>query len=332
MIFSRFKNLVLASLLVLVPQLASAQSIGVLAFVKGDVKIDNASAKDGDSVKRNSSIVVAKGSCSLLIGEDTIVHLDSNSTLNVNKYMSGEGSENIDLDLEFGRVKALIGKKRAREKRFKIKTRSSVMGVRGTQIYIDSPKDLSSPATFLTAEGTATLDLGGFKDAPEKTEKHELSQNQTVDEGKKPEKIETRHVEKITNRVAPPVEPIKDIEDIKPKHRPKPTDTKPKPTTRPKPDDEKDDETPDDEKTDEERREEKKEEWETRQDDTTDYDFDQDSEHFDDLDKIDDVFDDTNILDPDKFTNFDDPVEDFDPTIDTPPEVSGVPVDVEFQL
>jgi hypothetical protein len=94
----------------------------------------------------------------LLIGETTVVHIGNNAQIQVQKYLKERGeNEDIELSLKVGDVKALIGSTPNREKNFRVRSRSHIMGVRGTEIFISAPPSLDTPVTFLTLEGRAEI-------------------------------------------------------------------------------------------------------------------------------------------------------------------------------
>ncbi len=153
---SKFCSLVLAFTVATSAQ--GAVGIGVLSGVQGDVMVDNQKAKNGTALLATSVVRTTKGKCTLLIGEETVVHLDKETTISVENYAKeSPQKEALNLDLKFGRLRALVANHKGAEKKFNIKTRTAVMGIRGTQVYVDVPKDPAIQPTFMTLEGVAVV-------------------------------------------------------------------------------------------------------------------------------------------------------------------------------
>lgn len=137
---------------------ADEAQVGVLAFVKGSVFIDGKRAQNGAELNSSSTITTSDGSCTLLIGETTVVHMSQNAQIEMKKYLKGAANkEDIEISLKVGEVKALIGSRPNREKNFRVRSRSHIMGVRGTEIFVSVPVELDAPVTFLTLEGSAEI-------------------------------------------------------------------------------------------------------------------------------------------------------------------------------
>ena len=138
---------------------AGGAAVGHLTRVLGDVLVNSAPTKNGAPVAMGDTIETQGGKASLLLGKATVIHLDSNSKLTVTQFVVDTGSvETTTLDLPFGKTRALVRSKGIR-KDFKIRSRTAVMGVRGTHVYIDSPKDTSLPQKFVTFDGVADVSV-----------------------------------------------------------------------------------------------------------------------------------------------------------------------------
>ena len=133
--------------------------VGRLTMIQGTVSVDTKPVTQNASVREGSVIEVKKGKATLLLGKGNVFHLDSDSKMVVNQYgiKSAESGEEGELDLKFGRTRALILNQGNEKKDLKIKARAATMGVRGTEIYIDAPKDTNKPAQFFTLEGKAEV-------------------------------------------------------------------------------------------------------------------------------------------------------------------------------
>ncbi len=133
--------------------------IGNLAAVQGVVLLDGVPGKNGMPLTDKSNIKTKAGTCTLLFGTDVIVHLDKNSNFSVEGYKAQAGKTEMGMKLRFGRLRALAANRKDTDKDIKIKTRTAVMGIRGTHIYIDSPRNPKMPENFLTIEGVAEVQL-----------------------------------------------------------------------------------------------------------------------------------------------------------------------------
>lgn len=220
---------------------AVAPGIGVLSGVLGDVKLDNLQAKNGMPLKATSIVKTRNGKCTLLIGEETVVHLDKNSQISVAEYLKDNPQkEKLSLDLKYGRLRALVANKKNKEKNFNIKTRTAVMGIRGTHVYVESPIG-QGPPTFLTIEGTAeiripattnTTDPGSAEKktdaqkadtpsnppsvAPEKVIKLEANQMLRGTEGAgQPVSVQASTAIALAANIAPPPKPPSDLREFK---------------------------------------------------------------------------------------------------------------------
>jgi hypothetical protein len=140
-----------------------AGRVGQLGMIEGSVTVDTAPAKNGQVVHEGSVIEVDEGGrATLLLGKGSVFHLGGGTKFVVNRYgiTRQSGEEIADLDLKFGKTRALIlnqGGRRA----IQIRSRSATMGVRGTEILIDAPRTEKDAVKFVTLEGLAELKMEG---------------------------------------------------------------------------------------------------------------------------------------------------------------------------
>ncbi len=133
--------------------------IGQVGLIEGMVLIDSKQVKKGAKVREGSIIEVKKdGRATLILGSGTVFNLSSDSRMVVKEYGMATGSdqEKAGLELSYGRTRGLILNKGVRRD-IKIRARSATMGVRGTEIFIDVPKDEARPVQFFTLEGKADV-------------------------------------------------------------------------------------------------------------------------------------------------------------------------------
>ena len=135
--------------------------IGQLGLVEGEVTIDDHPAKKHSTLREGTTVEVKEGKATLLLGSGTVFHLAANSKMVLTQFGLNQDSkkEGGELDLRFGRTRALIQNKGNESKDVRIRARGATMGVRGTEIFIDVPKDSNRPAQFFTLEGKAKIDV-----------------------------------------------------------------------------------------------------------------------------------------------------------------------------
>lgn len=144
---------------------AIGKIVGQLGMVTGDVTLDSKAVSTNAPVREGSIVEVKKGKATLLLGTGSVFHLAANSKMIVKQFgmRTDSNKEGGDLELEFGRTRGLILNKGSETKDVKIITRTAVMGVRGTEIFVDAPTDLSKPVQFFTLEGSAVVNAPKIK-------------------------------------------------------------------------------------------------------------------------------------------------------------------------
>lgn len=149
--------------------------IGQLGMAEGEVFVDNRAVKKNSPLREGSTVEVKQGKATLLLGSGSVFHLAANSKMTVKQFgmRADSNKEGGDVALTFGRTRALILNKGNETKDVRIITRTATMGVRGTEIFIDAPKDISKPVQFFTLEGLAHVDIP-------KTPRVEVKQNTGV--------------------------------------------------------------------------------------------------------------------------------------------------------
>jgi hypothetical protein len=133
--------------------------VGQVGLIDGRVLIDSKPVKKGAQVKAGSIIEVSKdGRATLILGKGSVFNLSGESRMIVNEYglTPGSGEEKAGLELSYGRTRGLILNRGARRD-IRIRARAATMGVRGTEIFIEVPKDGEKPIQFFTLEGKADV-------------------------------------------------------------------------------------------------------------------------------------------------------------------------------
>jgi hypothetical protein len=154
-------NLVLSMMLVFSCShaFAAGKLVGQLGLVDGEVFLDAKPVQKNAKVFEGSVIEVKQGHATLLLGKGSVFNLGADSKIVVDQYLAKSDTqiEGADIDLKFGRTRALILNEGKEKKDIKIKVRAATMGVRGTEIFIDAPKEASKPIQFFTLEGRAEV-------------------------------------------------------------------------------------------------------------------------------------------------------------------------------
>jgi hypothetical protein len=144
---------------VMAEESGEAKVIGQVGLIEGKVLIDAKPVKKGAKVREGSVIEVMKDArATLILGTGTVFNLSSESRMVVKEYGLAPGSdvEKAGLELSYGRTRGLI-LNRGTRRDIRIRTRSATMGVRGTEVFIDVPKDEARPIQFFTLEGRADV-------------------------------------------------------------------------------------------------------------------------------------------------------------------------------
>lgn len=149
--------------LLIIPQAMSAEIAGEIVsvdgtvFVRPDAKIASSSlnpAQPGDPVHEGDVINSASdGKVKILMKDHTIVDLGPSALLKVDEFKRNQGANReVTMNMSYGSVRAAVAQKLAGKGRFKLRTPSAVMGVRGTEFIVNSPQ----PADLKTANTTPT--------------------------------------------------------------------------------------------------------------------------------------------------------------------------------
>lgn len=159
-------NLFLLSLVFLVfsPTISADEQAGEVVSVSNRVLVRNASQpeggvrvlKVGNSVFRGDVInTSSNSSLKLLMKDQSIVDLGASTLFKVDEFKLNQVSDrDVKLSMMYGKVRASINKKVGKNGKFKIRTRSATMGVRGTELVILS--DLSDSGTEAKSSNPAT--------------------------------------------------------------------------------------------------------------------------------------------------------------------------------
>ncbi|OFZ17723.1 MAG: hypothetical protein A2X94_15160 [Bdellovibrionales bacterium GWB1_55_8] len=136
-----------------------AEPVGRMAFIRGEVTLDGKPVVEGSPVSVGDVIQTQLGKCTILLGQEHVVHLDAESNIKITQRLVENGRDETLLDLKYGRTRALVRSEPNKKRSFGIRARGAVMGVRGTHVYVDNPADPDLPQRFMTVEGLAHVTL-----------------------------------------------------------------------------------------------------------------------------------------------------------------------------
>jgi len=137
------------------PALAPTPLNAILTKIAGAVKVNGKLVTRPVLLKENQVVETEEGgSASIFFGRDGIVHLAGDAKVTINLLSLEKRANGIDLD--HGKARVLV-RSGGPSRSFTVRTRTATMGVRGTHILIDVPKDLSLPPRFVTFEGKAEV-------------------------------------------------------------------------------------------------------------------------------------------------------------------------------
>lgn len=113
---------------------------GTMMVVKGDVKVTSAKsgktdpAKVGTKVYSGDTIASAADSrAKIVMSDKNVINISPDSKITIEKYENSEKGRNVELKVDYGKVRASVEQKYDGEKnKFNIRTPTAVAGVRGT--------------------------------------------------------------------------------------------------------------------------------------------------------------------------------------------------------
>jgi hypothetical protein len=120
--------------------------IGTFKQVQGDTQLGKAAAqtaaKPGDGLRAGERIVTGKdGAASVMLKDGTVLTLGPNSTADLSQFQFDATTQegNLVLDLLQGSVRVVTGLlAKVNPERFKVKTPTAVVGVRGTDFIVEA--------------------------------------------------------------------------------------------------------------------------------------------------------------------------------------------------
>ena len=172
MMISRILLMVLGfSLLLCTPVYAASHVVGKVLYTTGDAWIERNGEKqdieNGFQLLGSDIIETGeRGRVKLQMVDGSKVYIGSKSRLGLSKYtMRGKNLFQASLNMLWGKARFFVNKLVARDASFRIRTSTAVLGVRGTSIFVQVPKDGSSVSyTLITGYADVyPLDKDGNK-------------------------------------------------------------------------------------------------------------------------------------------------------------------------
>jgi hypothetical protein len=147
---------------------AQAAMSGVFMVVKGEVKViaksgPSQAAKVGTKVSEGDTIESGPESRAKIVMQDkNVFNISPDSRLVIEKYQNDQSGKNVELKVDFGKVRASVEQKYDGDKfQFNIKTPTAVAGVRGTD-FITSYNPTTRVSEILTFSGMVAVGrIGG---------------------------------------------------------------------------------------------------------------------------------------------------------------------------
>jgi hypothetical protein len=204
--------------------------VGMVTSVRGVVRVDGKAVQENAVLKAGSVVDTGEGKCTLLLGKETVIHLDRGTRFLVKEYLARKGNQDpkAAFDLKYGRVRALIKSSGKEKKDFQFRTRAAVMGVRGTHVVLDVPRTGSAPESFVTLEGVAEVSFvnAAAKPGEEKPSAPiQVKENQSLRVSASPaeagappqtaQNVNAAEVKEIAARVAPPTADVNTTREVR---------------------------------------------------------------------------------------------------------------------
>ncbi len=133
--------------------------------IHGRVQVDGQPVTAAVALREGARIVTGRDSgCVVLVGNSSAVQIGPESSFVMTR--AGNGQLAVTVDLVSGKARALVRTPPATETavprttKFYLRSRSAVMGVRGTEVYAEATGAPSQPAFFATLSGEAELRVG----------------------------------------------------------------------------------------------------------------------------------------------------------------------------
>jgi hypothetical protein len=151
------------------PLLAGAAPSGKVVVVTGQAFVKERRLKVNDDVFAGDVISTREASSvKLFMVDKSILDIGASTTFKVQAYaVSSSGERDVDTELESGTVRASVYSKIRKTNKFYIRTKSSVLAVRGTELVVNSVRfgeeRVRDEVTLIHGQVTATPAAGGSR-------------------------------------------------------------------------------------------------------------------------------------------------------------------------
>lgn len=143
-------------------------SHGVMMVVKGDIKVTRAkdakveTAKVGLKVLPGDSITAGPDSrAKIVMSDKNVLNISPDTKIVIEKYSNNGADKNVELKVEYGKIRASVEQKYDGEKsKFNVKTPSAVAGVRGTD-FLTGYNAGTKQSQVITFSGTVAMGQPG---------------------------------------------------------------------------------------------------------------------------------------------------------------------------
>jgi hypothetical protein len=167
---------------------------GIMMVVKGDVKVISGQSKQPEAAKVGKKILpgdtITTGPDSrakIVMSDKNVLNVSPDTQIVIEKYTNDGKDKNVELKVEFGKIRASVEQKYDGEKsKFNVKTPSAVAGVRGTD-FLTSYDRGSKNSQIITFSGTVAVGKPGPGGAILNPVFVQPGQMTTAAEGKGPE-------------------------------------------------------------------------------------------------------------------------------------------------
>lgn len=175
---------------------AQAETYGTMMVVKGDIKVASAksgkveNAKVGFKVYEGDAITAGADSrAKIIMSDKNVLNISPDSKITIAKYEnnSQKGSRNVELKVDYGKVRASVEQQYDGEKnKFNIRTPTAVAGVRGTD-FLAGFNPQTRKTQVVTFSGVVAVGQAGANGQISNPVFVQPGQTTSVSEGQAPE-------------------------------------------------------------------------------------------------------------------------------------------------
>lgn len=137
-----------------------AEPVGTVASISGKASVNQKALVAGSPISPGDRVETGtNGRVKLLMKDQTVVDLSPSTRFDVKKYdLKNKDGRQIDIGSDQGTVRTLVNKKLEKKGRFQFHTRTSVLAVRGTEFFVQTPPGNGAVSVTVT-EGNLVANL-----------------------------------------------------------------------------------------------------------------------------------------------------------------------------